>query len=304
MVELLARLHLAGLYWGDCSLSNTLFRPDAGTIAAYLVDAETAEMHPTLSDGQRHGDIDYAAERVGGELFDLQDGGLLPADVDPIVGRAGAAAALSRAVGRADPRGGLPPRRTALPRRGARRAAQPARLRRRRAGAPRPPRTAPGSGSTPGSPRPGATAVGSSCSPGWRSPRTRRGGSSTTSSASAATWSRRRAGRCRRPWPRTAGAPRSTTRSWRWCPTTSTTGWRLRRSSTRSSSTGGSCPSRRDRRRHHRSGAGLHRQGPARDLEHPHRAAHGGRAGLIDPGQAARSVSATPHAGIWSPSRR
>ena len=85
MVELLARLHLAGLYWGDCSLSNTLFRPDAGTIAAYLVDAETAEMHPTLSDGQRHGDIDYAAERVGGELFDLQDGGLLPADVDPIV---------------------------------------------------------------------------------------------------------------------------------------------------------------------------------------------------------------------------
>ena len=69
---------------GDCSLSNTLFRPDAGTIAAYLVDAETAEMHPTLSDGQRLGDIDYAAERVGGELFDLQDGGLLPADVDPI----------------------------------------------------------------------------------------------------------------------------------------------------------------------------------------------------------------------------
>ena len=84
MVELLARLHLAGLYWGDCSLSNTLFRPDAGTVEAYLVDAETAEMHPTLSDGQRHGDIDYAAERVGGELFDLQYGGLLPADVDPV----------------------------------------------------------------------------------------------------------------------------------------------------------------------------------------------------------------------------
>jgi len=84
MVELLARLHLAGLYWGDCSLSNTLFRPDAGTIAAYLVDAETAELHPTLSAGQRLGDIDYAAERVGGELFDLQDGGLLPAGVDPI----------------------------------------------------------------------------------------------------------------------------------------------------------------------------------------------------------------------------
>jgi hypothetical protein len=84
MVELLARLHLAGLFWGDCSLSNTLFRPDAGHIVAYLVDAETAELHPSLSDGQRRFDIDYAAERVGGELFDLQSGGLLPDDVDPV----------------------------------------------------------------------------------------------------------------------------------------------------------------------------------------------------------------------------
>ncbi|WP_219419433.1 DUF4032 domain-containing protein [Pseudonocardia nigra] len=84
MVELLARLHLAGLFWGDCSLSNTLFRPDAGSIGAYLVDAETAELHAALSDGQRGFDISYAAERVGGELFDLQAGGLLPADVDPI----------------------------------------------------------------------------------------------------------------------------------------------------------------------------------------------------------------------------
>jgi hypothetical protein len=84
MVELLARLHLAGLFWGDCSLSNTLFRPDAGHIVAYLVDAETAELHERLSDGQRRFDIEYAAERVGGELFDLQYGGLLPDDVDPV----------------------------------------------------------------------------------------------------------------------------------------------------------------------------------------------------------------------------
>jgi tRNA A-37 threonylcarbamoyl transferase component Bud32 len=84
MVELIARLHLAGLFWGDCSLSNTLFRPDAGSIAAYLVDAETAELHSSLSDGQRSFDISYAAERVGGELFDLQAGGLLPPDVDPV----------------------------------------------------------------------------------------------------------------------------------------------------------------------------------------------------------------------------
>ena len=84
MVELLVRLHLAGLLWGDCSLSNTLFRPDAGSIEAYLVDAETAELHPALSDGQRDYDISYAAERVGGELLDLQAGGLLPEHVDPI----------------------------------------------------------------------------------------------------------------------------------------------------------------------------------------------------------------------------
>jgi len=84
MVELLARLHLAGFMWGDCSLSNTLFRLDAGALAAYLVDAETSELHPVLSDGKRSYDVDLAFERVGGELFDLQAGGLLPSHVDPV----------------------------------------------------------------------------------------------------------------------------------------------------------------------------------------------------------------------------
>ena len=84
MVELLARLHLAGFMWGDCSLSNTLFRLDAGALAAYLVDAETSELHDKLSDGKRAYDVELAFERVGGELYDLQAGGLLPADADPI----------------------------------------------------------------------------------------------------------------------------------------------------------------------------------------------------------------------------
>jgi hypothetical protein len=84
MVELLVRLHLAGIFWGDCSLSNTLFRPDAGALAAYLVDAETAERHPSLSPGQRAYDVDLARERVGAELLDLQFGGLLPEGIDPI----------------------------------------------------------------------------------------------------------------------------------------------------------------------------------------------------------------------------
>jgi hypothetical protein len=84
MVVLLVRLHLAGVFWGDCSLSNTLFRLDAGAFTAYLVDAETVERHPRLSPGQRAYDVDLARERVGAELLDLQYGGLLPDDVDPI----------------------------------------------------------------------------------------------------------------------------------------------------------------------------------------------------------------------------
>jgi len=83
LVELLVRLHLSGFFWGDCSLSNTLFCYDAGTLEAYLVDAETSEQHPALSDGQREYDLELAAERVAGELLDLQAGELLPDNVDP-----------------------------------------------------------------------------------------------------------------------------------------------------------------------------------------------------------------------------
>ena len=83
-VELLARLHLAGLMWGDCSLSNTLFRFDAGALSAWFVDAETAELHPSLSDGQREHDLDIAYERVAGELLDLAAAGLLAGEVDPV----------------------------------------------------------------------------------------------------------------------------------------------------------------------------------------------------------------------------
>ena len=84
LVELLVRLHLSGFFWGDCSLSNTLFRHDAGTLEAYLVDAETSEQHPELTDGQRLWDVELAVERVYGELLDLQAGELLPGDVEPL----------------------------------------------------------------------------------------------------------------------------------------------------------------------------------------------------------------------------
>ena len=70
--ELLVRLHLSGFFWGDCSLSNMLFRRDAGALADYLVDAETGELYPSLSDGQRRHDLAIAEENVVGELTDLE----------------------------------------------------------------------------------------------------------------------------------------------------------------------------------------------------------------------------------------
>ncbi len=77
LVVLLVRLHLAGFFWGDVSLSNVLFRRSAGEFAAYLVDAETGELHQALSDGQRHHDLEVALTNIYGELLDLQAGGLL-----------------------------------------------------------------------------------------------------------------------------------------------------------------------------------------------------------------------------------
>ena len=85
LAVLLVRLHLLGFYWGDVSLSNTLFRRDAGAFAAYLVDAETGELHTEgLTEGKRLYDIDVARTNIIGELMDLQAGALLEPSVDTI----------------------------------------------------------------------------------------------------------------------------------------------------------------------------------------------------------------------------
>jgi tRNA A-37 threonylcarbamoyl transferase component Bud32 len=83
MAQLLVRIHLNGFFWGDCSLSNTLFRRDAGSLAAYLVDTETGELHDELSPGQRRTDVELAIEKSAGEVLDLQAAGIVRADVDP-----------------------------------------------------------------------------------------------------------------------------------------------------------------------------------------------------------------------------
>ncbi len=84
LAVLLVRLHLVGFYWGDVSLSNTLFRRDAETFAAYLVDAETGDLHQKLSPGQRNYDVDLARTNIIGELMDLAAGELLDDMVDTI----------------------------------------------------------------------------------------------------------------------------------------------------------------------------------------------------------------------------
>jgi hypothetical protein len=84
-VLLLVRLHLEGVFWGDCSLSNVLFRRDAGALMAYLVDAETAERHdPPLRSGLRSHDLSIAIENVAGGLLDLQAARRIRTEVDPI----------------------------------------------------------------------------------------------------------------------------------------------------------------------------------------------------------------------------
>jgi hypothetical protein len=84
LAVLLVRLHLTGFWWGDVSLSNTLFRRDAGAFSAYLVDAETGEIRDRLSDGQREHDLDIARVNIAGELMDLAAGGFLDEVADPV----------------------------------------------------------------------------------------------------------------------------------------------------------------------------------------------------------------------------
>jgi hypothetical protein len=83
-VVLLIRLHLEGVFWGDCSLSNILWRRDAGAMMAYLVDAETTERHETISDRMRRYDLEIAVENIAGGLLELQASGRITEDIDPL----------------------------------------------------------------------------------------------------------------------------------------------------------------------------------------------------------------------------
>ncbi|HEY6800562.1 MAG TPA: DUF4032 domain-containing protein, partial [Agromyces sp.] len=85
LAVLLVRLHIIGFFWGDVSLSNTLFRRDAGAFAAYLVDAETDKLYEGgLSNGQRENDLEIARVNIAGELLDLEAGGRVADELDPV----------------------------------------------------------------------------------------------------------------------------------------------------------------------------------------------------------------------------
>ncbi len=71
MANLLVDLHRNGVYWGDCSLANTLFSRDGQRLQAWLVDAETSEIHPSLTRDQRQYDLEIMVENVAAGLVDL-----------------------------------------------------------------------------------------------------------------------------------------------------------------------------------------------------------------------------------------
>ena len=73
MAGLLVELHRHGVFWGDCSLANTLFSRDGQILQAWLVDAETSEVHPVLSRGQREHDLDIMVENVAMGMVDLAE---------------------------------------------------------------------------------------------------------------------------------------------------------------------------------------------------------------------------------------
>ena len=60
-----------GCFWGDCSLSNVLYRYDAAALDVTMVDGETVELHDVLSAGQRRSDLEIMVLNVAGGMADI-----------------------------------------------------------------------------------------------------------------------------------------------------------------------------------------------------------------------------------------
>lgn len=79
---LLVRLHLNGFYWGEASLSNTLFDLHTKGAPACLLHAESGKLYPEISCLQREYDLQIARINLAGEIEGLR--GSIDDELDPI----------------------------------------------------------------------------------------------------------------------------------------------------------------------------------------------------------------------------
>jgi len=86
VIQLFVRLHSNGVYWGDASLSNMLIHfstevvPQLGRrtrLRAVLADAETVEIHPSVSDTLRLADVEFFLESMQWTEADLRASGVV-----------------------------------------------------------------------------------------------------------------------------------------------------------------------------------------------------------------------------------
>ena len=61
-----------------------MYKRQAEAFAAYLVDAETGELHDRLTTGQREHDLQIARTNLYGEFLDLEEGDMLDDALDPL----------------------------------------------------------------------------------------------------------------------------------------------------------------------------------------------------------------------------
>ncbi len=86
VITLFVQMHTRGVYWGDASLNNMLIRfqtetvPELGNrtvLTAVLADAETVEIHPSLSERMKAADVEFFLESMLWTDADLRASGVV-----------------------------------------------------------------------------------------------------------------------------------------------------------------------------------------------------------------------------------
>jgi hypothetical protein len=85
-IRLFVEMHSRGVYWGDASLANMLINFSQETVPhlgfrtrlkAILADAETVEIHPSLTDSLRRADVEFFLESMQWTEEDLRASGVV-----------------------------------------------------------------------------------------------------------------------------------------------------------------------------------------------------------------------------------